>query len=130
MVVCAAKGISPRSLALPHACTTLVGITIWCSLTAGLVAQSREAAGPGGGSGVRMEHLGPLPKQILDSLCISGDGLHVATVMPSGSRQVVNHDGKPGPQFDEIGSWGGPAIVLPKNGAHVAYIARRGTQRF
>jgi WD40 repeat protein len=76
-----------------------------------------------------MEDLGPLPKQVTD-VCISDDGLHYAAVMPSGSRQVVNHDGKPGPQFDEIGSWGGPAIVLPKNGAHVAYIARRGSQRF
>ena len=134
MVACAAKAVSPSSisaqlLTLCRACTTLVVITIWCSLTTGLVAQSREAAGPEAGSGVEMEELGPLPKQVTD-VCISDDGLHYAAVMPSGSRQIVSHDGKPGPQFDEIGSWGGPAIVLPKNGAHVAYIARRGTQRF
>jgi len=134
MVACAAKGVSPISnsgqvLTLRHACTILVVITIWCSLTSQLIAQSREAAGPGAGSGVEMQELGPLPKQLTD-VCVSDDGLHYAAVMPSGSRQVVSHDGKPGPQFDEIGSWGGPAIVLPKNGAHVAYIARRGSQRF
>jgi hypothetical protein len=134
MVACAAKGASPISisgqvLTLRHACTILVVITIWCSLTSQLIAQSREAAGPGAGSGVEMQELGPLPKQLTD-VCVSDDGLHYAAVMPSGSRQVVSHDGKPGPQFDEIGSWGGPAIVLPKNGAHVAYIARRGSQRF
>ena len=55
--------------------------------TEGIVAP--QSGGSSNEKGVQMEDLGPVPKQILDSLCISEDWLHIAAVMPSGSRQVV-----------------------------------------
>ncbi|MDQ6624214.1 MAG: hypothetical protein M3Y86_12130 [Verrucomicrobiota bacterium] len=83
--------------------------------------------------GVQLEDLGPVPKQKIMDMVVSADQLHVATVMPSGSRQVVYHDGKPGPEFDEIAHFGAgsasPAIVMTRDGSHIAYLGRRGRNR-
>src|SRR5262249_52141444 len=60
---------------------------------------------------------------------LSGDGNHIAIVVPKGSRQAVMIDGVEGPTFDEI-----PQIfanrqatmALSPSGGHSAYIGRRG----
>ncbi len=71
-----------------------------------------------------------MPKQKSMDMCVSGDQLHIATVLPTGSRQKVYYDGKPGPEFDEIAHFaagrGHPAIVLSNDGSRIAYLARRG----
>jgi WD40 repeat protein len=66
-------------------------------------------------------------------MCVSEDGLHVAVVTPSRTKQRVYYDGQPGPEFDEILHWSrgnAPAIRIARNGAHVAYLARRGGTAF
>jgi Tol biopolymer transport system component len=83
-------------------------------------------------SGIEMEDLGPVPKD-KSNMCVSEDGLHVAVITPSRTKQRVYYDGQAGPEFDEILHWGrggAPAIRIARNGAHVAYLARRGGRAF
>jgi hypothetical protein len=89
--------------------------------------QSNSPDNSGGNSAIETEDLGPVPKD-KSSMCVSEDGLHVAVVTPSRTKQRVYYDGQPGPEFDEILHWGrggAPAIRIARNGAHVAYLARR-----
>ncbi len=83
-------------------------------------------------TGLEMEDLGPVPKD-KSTMSFSEDGLHVATVTPSRTKQRVDYDGQPGPEFDTIENWsrgGGPAIRIASNGAHIAYLARRNSTEF
>src|SRR5207248_123491 len=70
----------------------------------GAVRQPNAPASSGGTSRIETEDLGPVPKD-LSSMCVSDDGLHVAVVTPSRTKQRVVYDGQPGPEFDEIVRW-------------------------
>jgi len=83
-------------------------------------------------SGIETEDLGPMPKD-KSNVSVSEDGLHVAVITPSRTKERVYFDGQPGSEFDEILHWnrgGGPAIKIARGGAHVAYLARRHGTKF
>jgi hypothetical protein len=75
---------------------------------------------------IEMEDLGPMPEDRAQ-IVVSENGLHVAAVVPMENGKIVYYDGKPGPEYDSIGQFGGvPAVVFSKDGTHAAYAARRG----
>ena len=83
-------------------------------------------------NGIEMEDLGPAPKD-KSTMCFSEDGLHVAIVTPSRTKQRVYYDGQLGPEFDAIAHWNNgsrPSIRIAPNGAHLAYLARRNSRDF
>jgi WD40 repeat protein len=100
-------------------------------LTAASV-QGQSKSAPLSRGNIEMEDLGQVPKENRN-LVFSEDGLHVAVVTPSRTKQRVYFDGQPGTEFDEIVRWNnGPApiIKIARNGAHIAYIARRSGTNF
>jgi hypothetical protein len=109
----------------------LVVVVVWI---ASVLIINVSSASPQTDAG--MTDLGPMPPQGTPVI-VSANGLHTGIKTAAGSRQVVLHDGKAGPEFDEICRFqpNSPAafmdaIVLSRDGSRIAYAARRGRSRF
>jgi uncharacterized protein YfaP (DUF2135 family) len=109
-------------------------LAIVVSIASVILSINVSSADPQTDSG--MTELGPMPPKGT-AIIVSADGLHTGFMAAAGSRQVVLHDGKPGPEFDEIAHYHADttsgminAIVLSRDGSRIAYPGRRGKSRF
>lgn len=60
---------------------------------------------------------------------VSPYGVHVSTLMNSGSRWVINYDGVEGPKFDQVFGQGSgtTGVMYSPDGSHYAYCGLSGS---
>jgi len=80
-------------------------------------------------AGTKIEPVLMAPVEQGAQFAVSPQGIHVATLSHSGSRQVVVYDGVAGPKFDQIfGQNGAQAFVFSPDGNRYAYCGRIGNE--
>ncbi len=80
--------------------------------------------------GTKIEPMLLAPREQGAQFAVSPRGVHMATVLHSGSRWTVIYDGVPGPQFDQIFPQGSSltGLIFSPDGSRYAYCGLQGNE--